>query len=387
MQQIEDAHYNEYGTKPEIIVSTPGRIHLIGEHGWYFKDKTLSMAVNLPVYVALSVRDDTSLRFHFVQTNDRKRSNLATLRFKKEDRWSNSLKAIIAGFSECGFPCKGLNVSVYSDVLPSSGFGITTAMKVGTALGIRALFHPTCSDSVLLQVIERGNKYFLNTLNNNADLFTALYSEKNSCLLTDYSKNTYTTIPLSFDEYAIILTDSGVPRVSLWNEESLRTPENFLLLAELKRQRNGFWTYEESDTEINDILSGVSEEVRRRLICIMKEHKFVLEFVNGVKSFNYIQVARAINKSHEILRDLYNISCPEIDWLAKRVYEMNDDVSLRSPYGCSRITGKGFGRCTYTVLKHEDIEKYVQKLTDYERIFGFHPTYYIVKPAAGAKIL
>lgn len=86
------------------------------------------------------------------------------------------------------------------------------------------------------------------------------------------------------------------------------------------------------------------------------------------------------------MRDLYNISCPEIDWLVKRVLEFEITTS-RKPTACSRITGKGFGRCLYTVLKTSDVEEFKKKIAEYERIFGFHPVCYEVKPAGGASVL
>ena len=61
MKALNDAHFNEYNTKPDIVAKAPGRFHLIGEHSWFFKDKTLSMAVNIPVYVAVSKRTDSSV--------------------------------------------------------------------------------------------------------------------------------------------------------------------------------------------------------------------------------------------------------------------------------------------------------------------------------------
>lgn len=387
MEKVIEAHSTEYETRPDVLVSAPGRFHLIGEHSWYFMDKTLSMAVDLPVYLAVSVRNDSALRFYYPQLKERKRANISTLKFRREDRWANAIKAMVYGFGECGFSCRGMNITVWSDILPSAGFGITTAIKVAVALAIRQLFHPSCTDAQLLQVIERGNKYFLNTENYLADIYAAMYSEEGSCLLIDHSKNTHVPVPISFEGYSILLTDARVPRISLWNEDTVRTPENFLLVAELKNQKNGYWVYEESDTEINDILSVVSEDTRRRLICIMKEHKCVQEAVEGLKTGNFTQFARMVNRSHEGMRDLFQISCPEIDWLVKRVLEFDPAASVRSPTACSRITGKGFGRCTYTFLKTEDMGNYIQKLAEYERIFGFHPSYYEVKPARGAHVL
>ena len=66
MEQVVNAHIQEYSEKPDALVMAPGRFHLIGEHTWYFKDKTLSMAVDIPVYIAASVRKDSSLRFSFI---------------------------------------------------------------------------------------------------------------------------------------------------------------------------------------------------------------------------------------------------------------------------------------------------------------------------------
>ena len=57
MKAVNDAHELEYGGKPDIVAKAPGRFHLIGEHSWFFKDKTMSMAVNLPIYVAISKRE------------------------------------------------------------------------------------------------------------------------------------------------------------------------------------------------------------------------------------------------------------------------------------------------------------------------------------------
>ena len=133
MDKVIDAHKAEYETAPSVIAVAPGRFHLIGEHTWFFKDKTLSMAVNLPVYVAVSARKDSNLRFSFVQLKEKKRSSLSSLKYKKEDKWANALKAVIFGFQSLGFDCGGMNFTIYSDIQPSAGFGITTAIKVASA--------------------------------------------------------------------------------------------------------------------------------------------------------------------------------------------------------------------------------------------------------------
>ena len=386
MKEVIETHLREYGKKPDILVSTPGRFNLIGEHSWFCKDKTLSMAVNLPIYVAITVRDDAMVRFNFIQMNERKRCNLSNLKFRKEDRWANSIKAMIYGFTSGGFSVSGMDITIWSEILPSAGFGITTAMKVGTAFGIKSLCG--CSEVQMLQAIERGNKLFLGAGNYVADIFAAMYAQPNSCILTDHATNTYDILPFQFENISILLTDARVPRISVWNEATLMEPENVLLLGELKERKShvyGGWQYEESSTEINEVLSVVDEDMGRRLKCIMLEHKYVISAVDALQKQDFASFCKTVSRSQDIMRDLYLISCPEIDWLVKRVQDF-DMTSVRNPNGCSRITGKGFGRCTYTILQTKDAELYKQKLVEYERIFGFHPSCYDVRPAGGVHL-
>lgn len=394
MEQADFArneHLQEYQAAPSVIAVANGRFHLIGEHSWFAKDKTLSMTVNLPVYVCVSKRFDSSFRFYFSQLKDRKRGSLTSQKYKKEDRWANAVKAVIYGFTSGGFNLGGMDFTVYSQVLPSAGCGITTAIKVASAYAIRALFSLPCSDSQILQVIERGNKLFLNMENYLADYYAAINSKEGSLVLTDYAKGSWDLVPFSFEDKVILLTDARVPRVELWNEESIQQPENVLLLGELKERKSnvyGGWVYEEKPSEVNDVLSVVSEDKRRRLQCIMREHKYVLEAQKSLAAGEFGGFARAVNHSHINMREDYDLSCPEIDWILKRLQEINPNAQdSRNPVSCGRITGKGFGRMAFTIMNRSDEDAFRKTLAEYDRIFGFKASCYEVKPADGVRVI
>lgn len=391
MKLINEAHRKEYETSPEVVATAPGRFHLIGEHSWFFKDKTLSMAVDLPIYVAISKRDDTSLRFYYVQLDDRKRSNLSSLKLKKEDKWANAIKAVIYGYTSGGFDLCGMDITIYSDIKPSAGFGVTTAIKTATLIAIKKLFDVPCTEVQMLQALERANRLFLQQNNYIADNYSALYAKKGSLIVTDHHLNKWDNIPFDFPNMKVLLVDASVPRISVWNEESLFEPENALLLGdlrELKQSVYGGWHYINNVTDINEELSVVSEDTRRKLLCIMREHNDVLDAIVGIQKPDFFKFARAVNHSHESLRDFYDLSCPEIDWILKRVNDIEPNLEIiHNPVSCGRITGKGFGRCVYAILRESDVEKFKQKLAEYEKIFGFHPSCYEVSTADGAHIV
>jgi galactokinase len=382
MNLAVQAHLSEYGSHPDVVVSAPGRIHLLGEHSWYFKDRTLSLAIDMPVYVLVSLRQDNNLRFYFHQLNERKRSSLPAMRFRKEDRWANAFKGVLSSFLAAGYETQGMNVTIYSDILPSAGFGINSAIKAAAAGALKELIAPKARNEDLVEYIDNANRFFLNSISYLADIYTALFAKKNTCIVTDYNRLSFEIIPFDFPETSLILTDARVPRVTVWNEETLWTAEYACLLGDLKVSRNGVVMYEDSDVEINEVLADVNEDYRRRLICIMKEQALLHDAVLALKSNNFSQFARDVVHSHELLRDLFQISCPEIDWLVKRVIE-SDMLSGKPLSACSRITGKGFGRSTYTVLQKESLNSYEKRLAEYERIFGFHAVFYEVQTADG----
>ncbi len=389
IKDVYDAHRKEYGEFPKVVVSAPGRFNIMGERScWFFKDKTLSMAVNLNVFVAISPREDNSVRFFFVQHNERRKFDISNVKSKKEEHWLNSVKAVLYGFLAMDFKLSGMDFTIYSETPPTSGFGIISAMKAGVALAVKKAFRLNCSDAQLLQVLEKANRNFLKTDNLIADNFTALFSEPNSVVLTDYSKQTFEVIPLNFEGYKIILTDAGVPRYGGWEEEIVREPENALLLGDLKDRKRGVlggWVYNTNPTEMNLELSVVSEDMRRKLLYIIYEHGCILDAVDGIKKGKFTKFARAVNKSHALLRENYNVSCTEIDWILKRVSELEPNLQdIREPVTCGRIIGKGFGGCLYAFVRNGDIEAYKKNLAGYTRIFGLEPLMYEVKGAKGA---
>ena len=391
MKLINDIHSAEYGTSAQLVTKAPGRFHLLGEHSWFFKDKTMSMAVNLPVYVAFSKREDNSFHFYFYQAKERKKSSLTALKYKKEDRWANAVKAMIYGFTSGGFNLSGMDITIFSEILPSAGFGITSAIKAAVAFGIKNLFNINCTDNELLSVIERGNKRFLQTENYLANNYVALFAKKGNVLVTDHYKRVWDYVPFSFEDKKIFLIDTKVPRIDVWDRTSIHEPQNALLLGDLRENKSnvyGGWQYIDSATDINEELSVVNEDLKHRLIAIINEHRDLISAHEGIERGDFFKFARAINHSHQTMQEEFDISCPEIDWILKRVKELEPNLDfVRNPVTFGRITGKGFGRCLYAIMRESDIENFYKRITEFEKIFGFHPDVYQVEISDGVSIV
>lgn len=384
MQRIVPFHVDEYGDEPEVTVAAPGRFHLLGEHTWFAQGNTLSMAINYHLYLCVSRRKDSNYRFFSLSLRERKKIAASNLRYRKEDRWANSIKAVILSFIDANITMTGLNFTILSEIPADAGLGTPNALKVATAVALRHVFASQLSDDDLIDLLENANVEHLNTYPHRADILCALYAKSGHCLRTDHHKKTADLYPFPITDYQIVLTDSRVPRLLARGELNRRIQECMEAYTRVKKMPD----IPKDMTKVTETMLeeiNIPESVRRRVIYIIRESMSVDDAIVALQKNDWVVFSRIVTRSQENLRDRFEISCPELDWLVKRVMEFvepdtNDII-------CSRLTGRGFGGCTYSILRAVNVETYVEKLNDYERIFGFKPLYYKVQPSGGVQVL
>ncbi|MGP1594249.1 MAG: galactokinase [Treponema sp.] len=384
MQKIVPFHVDEYGDEPEVTVAVPGRFHLLGEHTWFAHGNTLSMAIDHYLYLCVSKRKDSNYRFLSLALKERKKVAASNLRYRKEDRWANSIKAVILSCMDAGIVMTGLNFTILSEIPADAGLGTPNALKVAAASVIRELFAPSLSNDELVAILENANVEHLKTYPHRADILCALYAQEGCCVRTDHKKRTADIYPFPIADYRIILTDSRIPRLPAREELNYRIQECIEAYQRVKKMPGAPKNMHDlTETMLEEM--EIPESVRRRVIYIIRESMSVDDAIEALQKNDWAVFSRIVNRSQENLRDRFEISCPELDWLVKRAMEflepdLNDII-------CSRLTGRGFGGCTYSILRAADLTEYEEKIADYERIFGFKPLSYKVKPSSGVRLL
>lgn len=383
MQKIIPYHTYEYGDQPEVVATAPGRFHLLGEHLWFAQGDALSVAIDKRLYVCASRRPDNNFRLYSVSLDERRKVSASGLRYKKEDRWANSVKAVIAAFEDHGFSISGLNFTILSEIPADAGLGTPNALKVCTGLVLRQMFAPELSLQELADVLEYANIQGINTHAHRADIYTALFAKAGTAVHTLYTKKNVSHVPFPPEGYSLLLTDSKIPR-SIAREELAARLQECINAYELVRKfpdapRN---MHNLTETFLQEI--DIPEAVKRRVTYVIRESASIEMAVKALQDGEGRVFTRIITRSHEGLRDRFEISAPELDWLVKRTSEMvgNDQHN----FICGRLTGKGFGGCTYSILKDEQVPLFISKFKSYEQFFGFLPVSYLVKSSDGATV-
>jgi galactokinase len=364
-----------------VIAEAPGRLYFLGEHGEQGSGLYLAAAINRAIQVAVSQRKDNSVRFFAADLGERRRTTLANLKYKREDRWANFIKLAVHIFIGMGRPVKGLNFTVIGDIPYQAELASSTAIEVAAAIALKSFYKVPLSDKELLSLLVQAEREFLGKETvSPVDFLIALHAKKEHLFRVDEKNEEIAGIRNPFSRYKIILMDSRVPRAGVDEELKQRRNDTQMGLELLgkKRQGSSFRDYVQAD--LLESMGDLREEIRRRSLHIVGENQRIREVADALKKADLEEITRIIYHSHESLRDLYEVSCPEIDWLVKRAQEINGVAA-------SRMTGRGFGGCTYTILKESALEEFNRRLEDYERIFGFHPLVYDIKPASGARVI
>jgi galactokinase len=366
--------------EPVVIAQAPGRMHLLGEHGDPFGGLYLSVAIDRWVKVAVSARKDNSLRFYAADLGERKRTTLVSLKYKREDRWANYVKTAIHVFAELGVPMKGMNFTITGNIPQQVGLASSAAIEVAAAVALRGFLRVKLLDRELVKLLAESHLSFFGEEPNVADYITGLSARSDQILMIDESSLNVTKIKSPFSRCKFILMDSRVPRLGVDNELAARREDLKSGLEMLAQGREGANFREFAAMDLMDSMGDFPEEIRRRSLHVVQEIRRILDAEDYLVRADMAGFSRLIFSSHEGLRDLYEVSCPEIDWMVKRAQETDGVLG-------ARMTGQGFGGCTYTIIKNEAVNGYRERLEEYERIFGFRPGIYEVKLASGSKLV
>ena len=380
MDDIFSYHVAEYGEEPEVVAEAPGVINVLGEHTDFHEGYVLQIGLDLRVQIAISRRKDTSLRFHSAELDERKRTTIANLKYKREDRWANYIKGVLYELLQVGSQFKGMNITSLGHIPQSIGLGSSAALGVATALAARKVYDFDLEDIQLVQVAYLSETAFMGKREKITDQLSSFFITDGQALFLDLRTLEYRPVRIDLGNLRFILTDSGVKQQGVTEEIEERYEQcnqSVDLLRDHVNQKT-LRDYTEQDLKMG--MGVLSENSRRLCTHVVGENSRVKEGMSLLQRHDRIGFGKLLQRSHESLRDNFEVSCPEIDWLVKRSSE------LPGCYG-SKLVGPGFGGCTLGLFSPDSLDEYRKRLDEYEHIFGFSPKLHNIEPSGGARII
>jgi len=375
--ELAERFQKEFDAAPSIF-SAPGRVNLIGEHTDYNDGFVLPTAIGFYTRVAVSPRSDTKLLLSSTEFPETFESDVTSLPRQKLGVWSDYVLGVAQALSQEGCALRGANLLVHGEVPMGAGLSSSAALEVGSALALLSLSHSTLPLKTIAKLCRAAENNFVGARVGIMDQFVSCFGKEGHALRLDCRSLDFELVPVP-ETVKFVICNTMVKHQNSSGEYNRRRAEceqGVLILSafypEIKALRD---VTSEQLAAHADVLSPV---IYRRCRHIVEENARVLLTVESFRRGDLTLVGQLMRDSHVSLRDLYEVSCRELDLMVESAQ------GLPGFYG-GRMTGGGFGGCTVNLVESGQAEGFAQQIAErYRQKTGISPDTFICSPADGA---
>lgn len=365
------ADFEKRYSKTAAVYYSPGRINLIGEHIDYNDGFVMPGAIDKGIYFAVALNNTDQINFYAVDFDET--FSIKTDAIQKMDGWKNYVLSVANEFILAGKKLSGFDCTFGGNIANGAGISSSAAVEGGLAFAINELMDFGLERKQLALLCQRAEHNFPGVKCGIMDQYANLFGKKDHVILLDCREITHEYLPLQLTDSSILLINTKVHHSlasSAYNQRREQCEEGLQFLKK-NTGINSFRDVEDIDTLLA-LKDGVNEVVYNRCLFVVEEilrtkKAAVLLKNNDIESFGKLMF-----QTHSGLRHLYNVSCPELDFLVDFAENEHSVIG-------ARLMGGGFGGCTINIVKNDGKELFLQNITEaYKKAFDIDAETYEV---------
>jgi len=367
-----------WGIPPTIAAVAPGRVNVIGEHVDYNGGWVLPAAIERHMVLAVRPREDGRIRLAAAANGER------AIEFRMDElaadggrNWERYVKGVLAGLARQGITVPGFDAYLDSTIPVGGGLSSSAALEAVSGLAALALCGGEMDRFALAKLCQQAEHEYAGVPCGIMDQAAVLICQKDHLLLLDCEEETTTQVRFDAPDWELMIINSRVAHELASGEYGQRraachAAAEILGVSSLRHV---------ALETLSDTLArpGLSEEMRRCVRHVVTENNRTHRTVSALGRGDVITAGRLLNASHDSLRDDYQVSCEELDFIAATAQK------LPGVAGC-RMTGGGFGGSAIALVRVDDAERVTSTLSQaYAEAFGRQPGIFLTSPEAGAE--
>ncbi len=348
-----------------MVVSSPGRLNIIGEHVDYTGGFVLPFAINRRLYIEVERSD----RFVFTSEGFKE---YRFSRLKKVGDWPDYIIGVIKEFEKLSLKVPPLCFRVRSEIPPGSGLSSSAALETAASLAISQLFNFNLSKRQIFKISLRAEREFVGVNCGIMDQYTAVFAKKEHALLIDTYHETHRYVKMDLKGYTFGVINSNVKHSLAEGHYNKRRKE-----AEEALKEMGKSSYRE--VTLDDVENISDPILKKRARHIVTENIRVKKTVHLLEKGKLNELGKLLYESHESLSKNYEVSCEETDFI----------VEFMKSKGITgaRMVGAGFGG---GVLVFGEKPKILAAYTELEKFyfkkFGLTPQLLFIDSDDGVRV-
>ena len=371
------------GRPADGVAFAPGRVNLIGEHTDYNVGFVLPMALEEGLAAAFTRRDDGVLRVLASDVGETREVALAHLRNRTAAvrGWFRYAAGVAWALLSDGSDLRGADLAIASNLPSGAGLSSSAALELAVARALVAAAALEWDPKRAAVLSQRAEHEFAGVACGIMDQMAAACAHEGRALLIDCRSLETRDVPLPA-EARIVVLHSGVRRALATSAYNERRQACERAVAAVRRLDPSVRALRDVDQAMLEPGRAFMDEVAfRRASHVVAENARPAKLAAAFARGDLPDAGRLMLDSHASLRDLYDVSCRELDTLVS--------VSMAQD-GChgARLTGAGFGGCIIALVSAEHVEAFVPAVSaGYLAATGLHTETIVGRPSAGARLV
>ena len=340
-----------------IVARSPGRINLIGEHTDYNNGFVLPAAIDKAAYIVITPRNDDEIHLHAVDLNENYITTTERLAKSAGMSWPNYILGVIEQFMLAGIAVSGFDAALTGDIPIGAGLSSSAAVECAVALAMNELYAAGFDKFTLVKLSQKAENDFVGVQCGIMDQFASMFGRYNHVIRLDCRSLEFEYVPFNMDGIKILLLDTNVKHSLGSSEYNVRRKQCETGVAWIQRHSPGVKSLRDATLEMldkyvlhDDIL------IYQRCKYVVEENNRLLAACKDLEQGNIPAFGARMYETHYGLSKLYEVSCPELDFLVAHV---QDNPAVLG----ARMMGGGFGGCTINLVKEDAIDELVAETT------------------------
>ncbi len=373
------AFREKFGKEP-MIVTAPGRVNLIGEHTDYNEGFVLPGAIDKKIMLAVGKNDNSRINALAMQFDELQEFSINNI--KPAKGWVNYILGVFFHIQQqTKHPLGGVDVIIDGDVPVGGGMSSSAALCSGFGLALNELFDLNLTRLDLVYIGQKTEHTFVGAKVGVMDQFASLHGKAGNLIKLDCRSMEYEYIPFDFPEHRIVMVNSMVHHSLASSEYNVRRSQCEEGVAILKKFYPEIKSLRDVTVEqVEQHQRDLPPLVYKRCLYVTKEKERLLKGCELLEAGDLAGFGKLMVITHQGLSKDYEVSCPELDFLAEKAMTMKGVLG-------SRMMGGGFGGCTINIVEASQVQAFSDAIQEaYSKQFKKTPEIYICQIQDGAKI-
>ena len=379
VNQIKQSFEKHFSPAP-LMVKSPGRVNLIGEHTDYNNGFVLPSAIDKYVYFAVKPNGLDEYRFLAYDLNSR--FSTLSRRIEPCDKpWANYLLGVIAQMAGHGKSIPGFDCVFGGNIPMGAGLSSSAAIECGLAYALNHLYNLGYSQLELALLSQKAEHEYAGVQCGIMDQFAVLFSRSDHVIKLDCQSLDHEHYRLDMSHLSIVLVNTGVKHSLASSEYNRRRMECQKGVDILKRESDGIRSLR--DVSMDLIVKNrhkFDETIQKRCTYVLEENERVLAACHCLANGDFNAFGQLMYQSHYGLRDKYEVSCAELDRLVELTEPMDGVLG-------ARMMGGGFGGCTINLVENNHLDNFKRLITnEYKTPDSSNPEIYTCTLGGGTRL-